>query len=102
LSRRVLFGRPIAFAIACLIPLPAAAGTTKALEQSAVFLDSCGTHYGQLEHDARQDAFDFCANLGGVDEYAPFEQSEEIIRENEFSKKYRCTVTGEVECYASE
>jgi len=85
-----------------LLATTASAGGTKDLEQSEVYLNDCSSHFGQLEHDARQVARDFCAELGGIDQLEPFAQSEEIIRENEFSKKYRCTVRSRVECYEDE
>ena len=80
----------------------AMAGATHDLEQSATFLDQCAFHFGQLESDARQAGRDFCSNLGGVQSIDDFEHHEELVRENEFSKKYHCTVTSRVECYASE
>lgn len=80
----------------------ALAGATHDLVQSAVYFDECSNHFDQLEHDAREAATDFCANLGGIDDIDPFEHDEEIIRENEFSKKFSCTVRGRVECYADE
>lgn len=85
-----------------LLATSAVAGATKDLEQSGVYLDACPSHFSQLEHDAREVAREFCAELGGVDEFEPFEQSEEIVRENEYSTKYRCTVRGRVACYADE
>jgi hypothetical protein len=79
---------------------PARAGATRDLEQSAVYFDECSGHFGQLEHDAREAARVFCAELGGIEDLEPFVQDEEIVRVNEFSKKYSCTVRGKVKCFA--
>jgi hypothetical protein len=86
----------------CLLATAATAGASKDLEQSEIFLNDCSSHFGQLEHDAREVARDFCADLGGVDQLEPFAQSEELIRENEYSEKYSCTVRSRVECYEDE
>lgn len=79
---------------------PCFAGATQELEQSARYHEACSHHYSQLEHDAQEVARDFCSNRGGIRSVAPFEHDEELIRINEFSKAYRCTVKSRVECYA--
>lgn len=83
-------------------PTAGLANAGQPLEQTGTYLDSCSFHYGQLESDARQAARDYCGDLGGIRSIDDFEHREEIVRENEFSKKYRCTVTSRVACYAAE
>lgn len=86
---------------ALIVPLVALAGASRDIERSGEYQNKCSFHYGELEKDARALAADFCANLGGVQSLARFELSEDIIRVNEFSKKYSCTVRTQVTCYAA-